>query len=236
MTTSAVLDDAPQTTKMSIDDRIRDLNARYRDLSVEQRVQQLYQDFPPNEIMLTSSFAANSALLLHVFSMYAPQQKVLFIDTGFHFQETLGYKKDLTKLYRLNVEDVRAEDWKHEHTVKDETYKTDPDFCCSINKVEPLEEVKKQHSVWVSGLMRWQTEHRAGLDVFEHRGGIIKFYPLIDVTKEERQAYIKEHDLPFHPLVAEGYSSIGCTHCTRKGDDRSGRWVDTAKSECGLHL
>ncbi len=236
MTTSAVLDDAAQTTQMSIDDRVRDLNARYRDLSVEQRVQQLYQDFPPNEIMLTSSFAANSALLLHVFSMYAPQQKVLFIDTGFHFQETLDYKKDLTKLYRLNVEDVRAEDWKHEHTVKDETYKTDPDFCCSINKVEPLEEVKKQHSVWVSGLMRWQTEHRAGLDVFEHRGGIIKFYPLIDVTKEERQAYIKEHDLPFHPLVAEGYSSIGCTHCTRKGDDRSGRWVDTAKSECGLHL
>jgi len=236
MTTSAVLEDAPQTTKLSIEDQVRDLNARYRDLTIEQRVQQLYKDFAPDEVMLTSSFAANSALLLHVFSTFAPEQKVLFIDTGFHFQETLDYKKDLTRLYHLKVEDVRAEDWKHEHTVKDETYKSDPDFCCSINKVEPLEEVKKQHRVWVSGLMRWQTEHRAGLDVFEYRGGVIKFYPLIDVTKEERQAYIKEHNLPFHPLVAEGYSSIGCRHCTRKGDDRSGRWVDTAKSECGLHL
>jgi len=236
MTTSAVLEDAPQTTNLSIEDQVRDLNARYRDLTIEQRVQQLYKDFAPDEVMLTSSFAANSALLLHVFSTFAPEQKVLFIDTGFHFQETLDYKKDLTRLYHLKVEDVRAEDWKHEHTVKDETYKSDPDFCCSINKVEPLEEVKKQHRVWVSGLMRWQTEHRAGLDVFEYRGGVIKFYPLIDVTKEERQAYIKEHNLPFHPLVAEGYSSIGCRHCTRKGDDRSGRWVDTAKSECGLHL
>lgn len=215
---------------------IAELNARYRNLTVEERVKQLYKDFSVNDVMLTSSFAANSALLLHLFAVNAPQQKVFFIDTGFHFPETLKYKDKLTREYGIKVESVRAEKWKHDFTVSDETWKTNPDFCCSVNKVEPLQEIKEKHRVWASGLMRWQTEHRAGLDVFEFRGGIIKFYPLIDVTKEEREAYIAEHNLPFHPMVSQGYSSIGCTHCTRPGDDRSGRWVDTPKTECGLHL
>jgi phosphoadenosine phosphosulfate reductase len=231
--TTAAGKTAPQLT---IEEQIRELNGRYHGMTPQQRVKQLYQDFALEEVMLTSSFAANSAFLLHLFAINAPQQKVYFIDTGFHFPETLAYKAKLIELYHLKVEDVRAEAWKHEYTVKDQTWKTDPDFCCSINKVEPLQEIKKNFKVWVSGLMRWQTEHRSELDVFEYRGGIIKFYPLIDVTKEQRDAYIRDHQLPFHPLVAQGYSSIGCTHCTRPGDDRSGRWVDTPKSECGLHL
>ena len=84
--------------------------------------------------------------------------------------------------------------------------------------------------------MRWQTEHRSSLDIFEERNGIIKFYPLIDITREERDDYIKTHDLPFHPLVAKGFMSIGCTHCTVPGQDRSGRWNNSPKTECGLHL
>jgi phosphoadenosine phosphosulfate reductase len=224
------------TSTDSIETLVQALNQRYRPLNVEERVKQLYRDFTVTDVMLTSSFAANSALLLHLFATTAPQQPVHFIDTGFHFPETLAYKDKLIALYHLNVIDVRPEDWKHEYTLKDQTWKTDPDFCCSVNKVEPLESIKKNYKVWVSGLMRWQTEHRAGLDVFEYRGGIIKFYPLVDVTKEQREEYIRTHDLPFHPLVAQGYASIGCTHCTRKGDDRSGRWVESAKTECGLHL
>jgi len=224
------------TTDGEIEQLIQSLNERYRELSPEQRVLQLYKNFAPEEVMLTSSFATNSAFLLHLFSQTAPHQKIYFIDTGYHFQETLIYKEELTELYNLKVEDVRAEQWKYEFTLKDETWKKDPDFCCTINKVEPLQEIKQHYRVWVSGLMRWQTEHRAGLDVFEHRSGMIKFYPLIDVTKQQRETYIREHKLPFHPMVAKGYSSVGCTHCTRPGDDRSGRWVDTPKSECGLHL
>lgn len=233
MTTAAAEKAAPQLT---VEERISELNSRYHSMTPQERVRQLYRDFAEQEVMLTSSFAANSAFLLHLFATTAPQQKVLFIDTGFHFPETLAYKAKLTELYHLTVEDVRAEAWKHEYTVKEEIWKSDPDFCCSINKVEPLQEIKKNFKVWVSGLVRWQTEHRASLDVFEYRGGIIKFYPLIDVTKEQRDAYIRDHQLPFHPLVAQGYSSIGCTHCTKPGDDRSGRWVDTPKAECGLHL
>jgi len=215
---------------------IEALNEKYHALSVEDRIKTLYTDFPAEKIMLTSSFAATSAFFLHLFSRLAPQQTVFFIDTGYHFQETLDYKKYLTELYQLHVVDIRAEDWKHEFTTREQTWKNDPDFCCSINKVEPLDEIKKDFDIWASGLMRWQTEHRSSLDVFEERNGIIKFYPLVDVTREERDNYIREHHLPFHPLVAKGYSSIGCSHCTVPGNDRSGRWNNCPKTECGLHL
>lgn len=231
MTTSAA-----ETRDLSLEQLLDQLNHRYRPLAPEQRVRQLYRDFDASEVMLTSSFATNSAYLLHLFATTAPEQVIHFIDTGYHFAETLAYKRRLTELYQLNVVDVRPEAWKHDYTSRDQTWKSDPDFCCSINKVEPLEEIKQHYSVWVSGLMRWQTEHRATLDIFEYRGGIIKFYPLLDVSKAQRDAYIRDHELPFHPLVARGYSSVGCTHCTRPGDDRCGRWVDSSKSECGLHL
>lgn len=212
------------------------LNDKYHSLTAEERVRQLYEDFSPDKVMITSSFAATSAFLLHVFSRIAPQQKIFFIDTGYHFPETLAYKQKLTELFNLDVIDIKAEKWKHEFTQKDQTYKTDPDLCCSINKVEPLEAIKKDYDVWVSGLMRWQSDHRSSLDIFEERSGIIKFYPLIDVTKKQRDNYIKDHELPFHPLVAKGYSSIGCVHCTVPGDDRSGRWNNYPKTECGIHL
>jgi len=212
------------------------LNEKYRPLGFARRIEQLYRDFDPDRVMVTSSFAATSAYFLHIISRIRPQQTIFFIDTGYHFPETLSYKDYLIELYDLVVKDVRPETWKHDFTAQEETYKSDPDFCCSINKVEPLDEVKKDFHVWVSSVMRWQTPHRAGLDVFEERGGIIKFYPMVDVAKDERDAYIREHQLPFHPLVARGYSSIGCTHCTVPGDDREGRWVDSPKKECGLHL
>lgn len=212
------------------------LNKKYSTLTVEQRIKELYKDFEPNEVMLTSSFAATSAFLLRVFSKINANQKIYFIDTGYHFKETLDYKKHLTELYGLNVESVGAEKWEHDFTTNDETWKKDPDLCCSINKVKPLELIKENFTVWVSGLMQWQSDHRATLDIFEERGGILKFYPLLDVSKEERENYIKKNKLPFHPLVAKGYSSIGCKHCTIPGKDRDGRWNNNPKTECGLHL
>ena len=174
--------------------------------------------------------------VIHVFHRVAPEQKVFFIDTGYHFPETLAYKQLLTTLFELDVVEIRAESWKHEFTRKDQTWKTDPNFCCSINKVEPLDAMQSNFQVWISGLMSWQTEHRESLDVFEERNGILKFYPLIDVTKEQREEYIRTHKLPFHPLVANGYNSIGCAQCTKPGEDRSGRWNNCPKTECGLHL
>lgn len=218
------------------DAQIAALNEAYAPLHFAERIRRLYQDFDPVKVLVTSSFAATSAYFLHIISSIRPDQVIHFIDTGYHFPETVAYRQYLTDLFKLKVEDLRAEDWKHQFTTEEKTWSKDPDFCCSINKVEPLEAIKPNYRVWVSSLMRWQTEHRAGLEIFEVRRGIIKFNPMIDVSREERDAYIREHDLPFHPLVAKGYSSIGCTHCTVAGDGRSGRWLGKPKTECGLHL
>ena len=218
------------------EEEIKALNKKYKPLSIEERIKELYKDFDVTEVMLTSSFAATSAFLLKLFSDVNKKQKVFFIDTGYHFDETLNYKKELTKKYGLNVKSISAIKEEHEFTTKDETWRKNPDFCCSINKVRPLETIKKNYSVWVSGLMEWQSDHRSSLNIFEERGEILKFYPLLDVTKVERDKFIEEHQLPFHPLVAKGYNSIGCTHCTVPGEDRSGRWNNNPKTECGLHL
>jgi phosphoadenosine phosphosulfate reductase len=215
---------------------ISELNDRYRSLNFEERLRNLYVDFHPEKVMVTSSFAATSAYFLHIISRIRPEQVIFFVDTGFHFPETLLYRDYLIGLYHLKVKDLRADAYQHWYSKKEKLYEVDPDFCCTINKISPLEEIKPNYHVWVSSLMNWQTDHRASLSIFEERRGIIKFNPMIDVTREERDAYILEHKLPFHPLVAEGYSSIGCTHCTVKGEGRCGRWAGKPKTECGLHL
>lgn len=215
---------------------ISELNDRYRPLNFEERLRNLYLDFHPEKVMVTSSFAATSAYFLHIISRIRPEQVIFFVDTGFHFPETLLYRDYLIGLYHLKVKDLKADEYQHWYTEKEKLYVVDPDFCCTINKIGPLDEIKPNFDVWVSSLMKWQTDHRASLSIFEERRGIIKFNPMIDVTREERDAYILEHKLPFHPLVAEGYSSIGCTHCTVKGNGRCGRWAGKPKTECGLHL
>ncbi|TNF48539.1 MAG: phosphoadenylyl-sulfate reductase [Bacteroidetes bacterium] len=215
---------------------INELNDSYEKLSPLQRIKQLYSDFEAEEVMVTSSFAATSALLLDLVKKANPEQVIHFIDTGYHFEETITYVNELSKLLDLNVENVKAEEWKHDFTSKDKTWQKDPDLCCSINKVEPLNNIKLTKKVWISGLMKWQSDHRSSLNIFEERSGVLKFYPLIDVSKEERDNYILELGLPFHPLLSKGYHSIGCKHCTVPGEDRSGRWNNNPKTECGLHL
>ena len=216
--------------------RIAELNEKYAPLDFEHRLLELYRDFAEDKVLVTSSFAATSAHFLHIISRLRPSQKVAFIDTGFHFPETLAYRDFLIAEFGLDVFDLKAEDWKHQFTVDEKTWSRDPDFCCSVNKVEPLESVKPGYHIWVSSLMRWQSDHRSTLPVFEERRGIIKFNPMIDVTREERDEYIREHALKLHPLVDKGYSSIGCSHCTVPGEGRAGRWQGKPKTECGLHL
>ena len=230
------MNDTTVKKRVFTEKEIKALNKKYKPLSIKQRIEELYKDFDVTEVMLTSSFAATSAFLLKLFSDVNKEQKVFFIDTGYHFDETIAYKKKLAQKYGLNVKSISAIKEEHEFTTKDETWRKNPDFCCSINKVRPLETIKKNFSVWVSGLMEWQSDHRSTLNIFEERGDILKFYPLLDVTKEERDEFIEKHQLPFHPLVAKGYNSIGCTHCTVPGEDRSGRWNNNPKTECGLHL
>ncbi len=214
---------------------IEHLNSSYAPLNFEARIRRLYQDFSVDKVLVTSSFAATSAYFLHLISSIEPKQIITFVDTGYHFSETLTYKNDLIQRFKLKVKDIHADEQQHNWSKTERLYESDPDFCCSINKVQPLEEIKPDYEVWVSSLMGWQSDHRAGLPIFEERRGILKFNPMIDVSKEQRDAYISEHNLPFHPLVEKGYDSIGCIHCTVPGEGRSGRWSGKPKTECGLH-
>jgi phosphoadenosine phosphosulfate reductase len=231
---TAVSDASANSAGLTLEE-IAALNEAYAPLGFAERIHRLYEDFDPDKVLVTSSFAATSAYFLHIISRLRPEQVISFVDTGFHFPETLGYRDHLIERFNLKVKDLRADPQQHEWSVKEKLYDSDPDFCCSINKVQPLEEVKKNYHVWVSSLMRWQSDHRADMEIFEERRGIIKFNPMIDVSKAERDEYIVEHSLPFHPMVACGYSSIGCTHCTVQGEGRSGRWAGKPKTECGLH-
>lgn len=212
------------------------LNEKYTKLSVYERVEELYRDYNEEDIMLTSSFAATSAFLLKVFSDINNNQKIYFIDTGYHFDETLIYKDYLTKLYNLKVVNIKADESDHKLTLDSAMWNNNPNNCCEINKVRPLDNIKGGYKVWVSGLMKWQSDFRNSLNFFEDRQNIVKFYPLLDIDYEGRDQFIMEHHLPFHPLKSKGYSSIGCSHCTVPGEHRSGRWNNSPKTECGLHL
>ena len=203
-------------------------------LSPEQRIQELYEDF--GKVLFTSSFGTTSAYLLHLFQKQKPDGTIYFLDTTYHFNETIEYKEQLTRLLNLKVIDVKPEVWKNNFTLQDKTWNTDPDLCCSINKVEPIDKIKINFDVWVSGLMSSQNKHRGNLKVFEQKDDIIKFYPLIDKTENDAKEYMKENNLPEHPLLKAGYNSVGCFHCTVAGKGRSGRWVNKSKTECGLHL
>lgn len=210
------------------------LNKKYLPLSPEERIQMLYKDF--SKILFTSSFGTTAVYLIHLFNKIKPDETIYFLDTTYHFDETIAYKNQLTSLLNLHVVDIKPEEWKNKFTLKEKTWNTDPDLCCSINKVEPLDNLKPGFEVWVSGLMSTQNKHREGLKVFEQKGDIIKFYPLIDLKEKEVAKYIKKNNLPNHPLLSKGYSSVGCTHCTVEGKGRSGRWINKSKTECGLHL
>lgn len=215
---------------------IQNLNDQYEKLDVYKRVEQLYDDFKAEDIMITSAFAATSAFLLKVFSDVNKDQIIYFIDTGYHFKETLIYKEYLTRLYDLNVISIKAEPKEYQFSKEKELWKNSPNRCCYINKVKPLDHIKKEYKIWVSGLMKWQSDHRNSLNIFEKKESILKFYPLLDIDYQQRDQFIIDHHLPFHPLKSKGYSSIGCSHCTVPGEERKGRWNNSPKTECGLHL
>ena len=196
----------------------------------------MYANFPKEKVLFTSSFGTTAAVLLHMFNQIEPQQLIHFIDTTYHFTETWTYRRQLTDLLHLEVFDVLPADWKNKFTQEDQTWTKDPNLCCSINKVEPLDKLKPDFDVWVSGLMAYQNTERKRKNVFEKSGNLLKFHPIIDMTESQMNDYFATHQLPRHPMQRLGYDSIGCAQCTVKGKGRSGRWLGKSKTECGLHL
>lgn len=212
-----------------------ELNRIFTPFSFRERLEKLYCIFPEEDIMLTSSFGASSVFLLYWLSKIAPNQTIHFLDTTYHFEETLTFLQRLKQLYDLNIIIVKPDPQENQISRTNRWWSSEPTNCCHVNKVKPLAEITARHKVWISGLKRYQTPYRKNLNIFQQQGEILKFYPMIDIVKEDFDALIKHLRLPKHPLEAMGFDSIGCRHCTVPGVGRSGRWKEDDKTECGLH-
>jgi len=219
------------------------LNERFEKTQPEEILRWAVGEFRPN-IALTSSFQTESVVLLHMISQIDPAIKIFFLETGWHFKETLDFKYEIVKRLGLtNVIDLKADPKKREAfdaQAGGKPYEVNPDYCCQINKVEPLDEALKGLDAWISGIRRSQSETRKDIKIVEeYQGGLFKINPLANVTSGDIWWYLKGHNLPKHPLFDKGYLSIGCWPCTKPvqpGDDeRSGRWAGKGKTECGIH-
>ncbi len=195
-------------------------------------------------VALVSSFGADSAVLLHMVAGIDPDLPVIFIDTLALFDETLAYQHRLA--VQLGLRDVRRVTPGPGALARDDPdgqlHRTDPDACCALRKAAPLEAALHGFDGWITGRKRFQSESRAALTHVQREPGTgrIRLNPLADWAASDIAAYMDDHALPRHPLVARGYRSIGCAPCTRPvaaGDDpRAGRWADSAKTECGIHF
>ncbi len=196
--------------------------------------------------VVTSSFGAESVALLHMLSKTAPEAPVLFLDTGYHFSETIDYRRQLARDLGLTVLDVRpalSVD-QQDRRYGPDLFASDPDLCCQLRKTIPLRKMLANFDGWATGVRRVQTPERAGTPIVEARRHddrwLVKVAPLATWTDEDVDDYLRAHDLPEHPLVAEGFRSIGCAPCTTRtapGEDpRAGRWARHGKTECGIHL
>jgi phosphoadenosine phosphosulfate reductase len=191
----------------------------------------------PGGAALTVSFGGSGVVLAHLLSRVDRTVPVIFLDTRFHFPETYAFKQRFAERYGLNLVELTP------HSDPGPLYKTDPDRCCAIRKVEPLERALVGFDAWISAVRQDQSDTRARTELVEYHevGGrpIVKVFPLARWTRADVWRYICENGVPYHPLLDQGYSSIGCWPCTRPTSpgelERAGRWSGTGKTECGLH-
>ena len=187
--------------------------------SIHQKIKE-YQE-KSLKIFTTSSFQTHSIVLLHILSRIDNTIPVYFINTGYHFPETIAFRDEITSLFNLNVKDVFSATPRHMQ--KDAQGKllftSDPDFCCYLNKTQPLEPILAENDIWINGVRGDQSAVRKAFKVEENAPhNVIRFHPMLDWNTKMIEMYIKEHKLPRHPLEAKGYLSIGCEPCTRKFD------------------
>ena len=233
-----VIDVAPAYTQADADA----LNARFVGIDSLSMLRVLFAEGLLGRTAVVSSFGTESAVLLHLIAEASRQVPVIFVDTLKMFPETLAYRDELVRRFGF------AHSWTVEPdpvvlAAKDEAglrWSYDPDGCCDIRKVEPLRRAKQGLDSWISGRKAFQSQTRQNIARFEVEDGRLKVNPLGDWVKADLEAYFAEHDLPRHPLEAEGYPSIGCQPCTSKvlaGEDpRAGRWRGWDKVECGIHV
>jgi phosphoadenosine phosphosulfate reductase len=183
------------------------------------------------------------AVLIDLAAKVRPGVDILFLDTGYHFVETIGTRDAVEAVYDVNIVNVTAEKSvaEQDESFGKELFAREPNECCRMRKVEPLSKALRGYSAWVTGIRRVEAPTRANAPLisWDRAFGLVKINPLADWTDDEMQAYIDTNGVLVNPLVYEGYPSIGCAPCTAKpvkgADPRSGRWAGTGKIECGLH-
>jgi phosphoadenosine phosphosulfate reductase len=217
------------------------LDRALRDATPAKVIEAALQTVGREQLALVSSFGTESAALLKVMADVDPAIPVVFLDTGWLFEETLAYRDTL--IATLGLRDVRSikplEQTLSAEDPDRELWFSDPDACCRIRKVEPLARALKPFSAWINGRKRFQGGARAEIPVVEDDGAKLKFNPFANVSREEIEAIYQLAKLPPHPLVASGYLSVGCMPCSSRTatdeDARAGRWRGRAKTECGIH-
>ncbi|MFB4308992.1 phosphoadenylyl-sulfate reductase [Actinomadura sp. GTD37] len=195
-----------------------------------------------DRICLTSSMS--DAALIHLVSKVKPGIDVLFVDTGYHFAETVGTRDAVEAVYPVNVINVTPSRTveEQEAALGPRLFGRNPDLCCHLRKVEPLGRALEGYMAWFSGIRRDETASRRERRVVEwdRKRGMVKVNPILDWTQDEMDDYIEDNGVLVNPLHYDGYPSIGCAPCTRPvspGEDpRSGRWAGMGKTECGIHL
>ena len=193
---------------------------------------------------LAVTAAMGDTVLAHLASRAVPGVHLLFIDTGYHFAETLGTADAVAASYPVRMLTIRPKETLAEHeAARGVLHRTDPDACCALRKVAPLDGALRGYRAWATGLRRDESPTRANTPTvrWDAKRGVLKLAPIANWTDEDVDGYLSLHpDVVLNPLLQEGYTSIGCGPCTRAvkpgEDSRSGRWAGRAKTECGLHL
>ena len=226
---------------------VQAMNAAFEATDAQKIVAWSATTFAP-ELVMTSSFGAESAALLHMATQVVPDIKVIMIDTGYLFPETHAFMEELRHRLNLNVWIYRTRNdpiaYLHKAGEENPQFRKDVDACCAANKNEPMDRAMKQLQprAWMRGIRRDQSETRQATPFVEWsaRYKCYALSPLLNWRSRDVYAYLKKHDLPYHPLFEKGYASIGCYPCTRPiqigEDSRSGRWSGTNKVECGINL
>jgi phosphoadenosine phosphosulfate reductase len=194
------------------------------------------------KMFTTSSFQSHSLVLLHILSRIDKTIPIYFINTGYHFPETVQFRDYITNLFGLPIVDLKSDVPKFMQRDGEGKllFTSDPDHCCYLNKTQPMDGILRSNDVWINGVRADQSAVRAAMKVEQPaQHGSIRFHPMLDWNSKMIWQYQKEYDLPKHPLEEKGYVSIGCEPCTRKLDpemqEREARWFGLNKIECGLH-
>lgn len=212
-------------------DELEDANLRFEHAAPLEILEWTFERFN-DDVAMACSF--EDVALLHMVHELRPLTEIIFLDTGGHFQETLDFESELTQLWKLNVT-------RTEPGAEAGAWPCGTERCCELRKVEPLGRALEGRAAWITSVKRVDAATRASMKIlmWDEKFDLVKVNPLATWTDEDVSYYLKSHELPEHPLWAQGYASIGCAAMTMKpqvpGDRRSGRWVGLDKDECGLH-